>query len=89
MGMLRQVIQCKQKKWRWPTQDPHLANSTNETVRCSLTLKKKKKKIIVFKIRKEYLRIIFFLVAIKDLCFKQVHKYARLRKQLDNFRVHI
>ena len=28
----------------------------------------------------------FFLMAIKEFCFKQVHKYARLRKQqLDNF----
>ena len=28
-------------------------------------------------------------MAIKDLRFKPVHKYARLRKQLDNFRVHM
>ena len=34
VGMLRKVIQCKQKRWRWPTRDLHLAN-------CSLTLNKK------------------------------------------------
>ena len=28
-------------------------------------------------------------MAVKDVCFKQVHKYAKLRKQLDNFRVHM
>ena len=43
----------------------------------------------MFKVSKDHLRIIFFLMALKDLCFKQIHKYARLRKQeLDNFRVH-
>ena len=25
MEMLRQVILCKQKKWRWTISDPHLA----------------------------------------------------------------
>ena len=30
----------------------------------------------MFKIRKDYLRM-----AIYDFCFKQVHKYAKLRKQ--------
>ena len=76
--MLREVIKCKQKKWRWPTQNPPLANLTNGTGGCSLTLKKYK---VVFKIRKGYLRIIFLLMAIKYLCFKKVDKYARLRKQ--------
>ena len=74
---LRKVIQCKQKNGDETHMGPTPANSTNGTVRCSLTLKKK----IVFKIRKDYLRIIFFLMDTKDLCFKQVHKYARLRKQ--------
>ena len=55
--MFRQVIQCKQKKWRWPTWDSPLANWAK----------------IVFKIKKDYLRIIFFLMAITDHCFKQVH----------------
>ena len=32
-----------------------------------------KKYKIVFKIIKDYLIIIFFLMAIKDLCFKQIH----------------
>ena len=58
VGMLRQVILCKQKKGRWPTSDPPLANSLNGSARCSLTLKKYK---IVLKIRKDHLRIIFFL----------------------------
>ena len=71
--MFRQIIECKQKKWQWPIRDLALANSTNGTVRCSLTLKNKKC------IRKEYLAIIFFLRAIKDLSFKQVRKYARLK----------
>ena len=39
VAMLRQVILCKQKKRRWPTQDLTLTNSTNGTARCSLTLK--------------------------------------------------
>ena len=44
---------------------------------------------MVVKIRKVSLRIIF-LIAIKDFCFKQVHKYARIRKQeLGHFRVHL
>ena len=59
--MLRQVIHCKQKIGRWPTRDPPLANSTNRTARCSLTLKNKK----MFKIRKDHSRIIFLMV-IKD-----------------------
>ena len=67
VGMLGQVFQCKQKKRRWPTRGPPLAHSINRTAKCSLTLKKLK---IVFKIRKVYLRI----MAIKDLCFKEVHK---------------
>ena len=74
--MLRQVIQWNQKKWRWPTRDSPPVNSTNGTARCLLTFKK-----IVFKMRKDHLRMIFFLMAIYDLCFKQVHKYARLREQ--------
>ena len=40
-----------------------------------------KKYKIVFEIRKDYLTIIFFLMAISDFFFKEVHKYARLRKQ--------
>ena len=36
---------------------------------------------IMLEITKDYLRIIFFLMAVKDHSFKQVHKYARLRKQ--------
>ena len=44
----------------------------------------------MLEITKDYLRIIFFLMAVKDHSFKQVHKHARLRKQwLDNFRVHM
>ena len=35
----------------------------------------------MFKKRKYYLGIILFAMAIQDLCFKKVHKYARLRKQ--------
>ena len=73
--MLRQVIQCNQKKWRWLTWDPPPANSTNGTTKCSLTLKSS-----VYYLGKDYLRIIF-LMAIKGLCFKQVHKCERLRKQ--------
>ena len=34
IGMLRQVILCKQKERRWPTRDQHLANSKNETAMC-------------------------------------------------------
>ena len=41
VGMLRQVILSKQKKWRWPTWDPSLANSTYGTARCTLTLRVK------------------------------------------------
>ena len=78
MVILKKVIQCKQNKWRQPTLDPPIANLKNGTARCSLTLKNKK---IVFKIRKYYLRKIFFLMAIEDVCFNQVNKYARLRKQ--------
>ena len=48
---------------------PHrTTNSTNGTARYSLTLKKYK---IAFKIREYCLRIIFFLMAIKDFCFKK------------------
>ena len=32
-----------------------------------------KKQKIAFKIRKAYLRTIFFLIALKGLCFKNVH----------------
>ena len=39
--MLRQVILSKQKKWRWPTWDLSLANSTYGTARCTLTLRVK------------------------------------------------
>ena len=39
-----------------------------------------KKYKIVFKIRKYDSRIIFYLMARKDLRFKQVLKYARLKK---------
>ena len=54
---------------------------------CHVFIKINKYKI-VFKI-KDYLRIIL-LMTIKDLRFKQVHKYARLRKQkLVDFRVHV
>ena len=35
----------------------------------------------MLEVKVDYLRIIFFLMAIKDLCFKQVQKYARPRKQ--------
>ena len=54
VGRLRQVIQCKQKKHRWPTRDPPLTNSTNPTTKCSLTFKN----IKVFKIRKDYLKLV-------------------------------
>ena len=40
-----------------------------------------KKYKIMLEIPKDYLRIIFFLMAVKDHSFKQVQKYARLRKQ--------
>ena len=41
----------------------------------------------MFKVRKDYLRIILFAMAIPGLCFKKDHKYARLRKQkLDYYR---
>ena len=40
-----------------------------------------KKYEIVFKIRKDHVRKVFFLMVINDLCLKQVHKYARLKKQ--------
>ena len=56
--MLRQEILRKQKRWRRPTQDPPLANSTNRTVEYSLTLKKYE---LVFKIGKDHLRIVLFL----------------------------
>ena len=83
-GMLRQAIQCKQKKWRWSTQNSPFANSANGTAR---RLKQKK---IVFRVRKDYLRKFFFLITMKNLCFQQVNKYTRLRKQqLANFRVHM
>ena len=39
-----------------------------------------KKYKIVFKIRK-YLKIRLFVMAISNLCFNQILKYARLRKQ--------
>ena len=32
----------------------------------------------MLEIRKDYLGIILFAMAIQDLCFKKVHKYARL-----------
>ena len=38
------------------------------------------KKYKMFKIKKDYLGIILFVITIQDLCFKKVHKYARLRK---------
>ena len=47
--MFRQVIQCKQKKQRQPTQKPCLANFTNETAMCSLILKNSVKNKILFK----------------------------------------
>ena len=34
----------------------------------------------MFKIKKDYLGIILFVITIQDLSFKKVHKYARLRK---------
>ena len=34
----------------------------------------------MFEIKKDHLKIIFFLKAMKDLCFKQVHKHPRLEK---------
>ena len=40
-----------------------------------------KKYKIMLETTKDYLRIIFFLMAVKDHSFKQVQKYARLRKQ--------
>ena len=48
VGMPREVILCKEKKRRRLTFDPLLANSTNGTATCLLTLKKIYK--IVFKI---------------------------------------
>ena len=35
----------------------------------------------MLKVKIDYLRIIFFQMAIKGLCFKQVQKYPRPRKQ--------
>ena len=32
----------------------------------------------MLEIRKDYLGIILFAIAIQDLCFKKVHNYARL-----------
>ena len=57
LGMLRQVILCKQKNWRWPSWNQPPANSAIGTARYSLTLKKYE---TVFKV-KDHLRIIFFL----------------------------
>ena len=37
--MLRQVLQCKQKKWRWHSWDSPLANLRNQNARCSLASK--------------------------------------------------
>ena len=39
----------------------------------------------MFKIRKDYIKIILFLMVIKDFCFKQVHKYARPSKTITGF----
>ena len=58
--MLRQVIQCNQRNRDGPLETYSLANFTNETSMYSLTLKKYKK---VLKMRKDYLRIIFFPIA--------------------------
>ena len=35
----------------------------------------------MFKTRKDYLAIILLAMTIQDLCFKKVHKHAKLRKQ--------
>ena len=43
-----------------------LVSLANGTARCSLTLEN-----IVFRMRKDYLRIILFLMAKEDLCFKK------------------
>ena len=42
---------------------------------CQVFINSKNYKI-VFKIRKDYVRIILFRVAMLDLCFKQVHNYV-------------
>ena len=47
---------------------------------CQVFINIKKYKIM-FKKRKVHLRIIFFVMAISDFCFKQVLKYGKLRKQ--------
>ena len=52
--------------------EPTPANLRNGNVRCSLTLKNKIKISVWNNIC--YLRISFFLMPIKDPCFKQVHK---------------
>ena len=49
LWMFRQVIQCKKKKQRQPTQKSCLANFTNETAMCSLILKNSVKNKILFK----------------------------------------
>ena len=59
VGMLRPVILYKQQKQRWHTRDQPFANLTNGIARCLLTLTN-----TVFKIRKDNLKIIFFLMAI-------------------------
>ena len=61
-----QVIQCKQKKKRLLIQDITLTNFTNG---CQVFINIKKKKM--FKIRKYYLGIILFAMAIQDLGFKK------------------
>ena len=46
---------------------------------CKVFINIKKYKI-VFKIRKDHLRIIFFLMAIEDPCFKQFTSIHNLKK---------
>ena len=78
IGMLRQVISCKQKKRRWPTQDPPLANSAIATAWYSLTLLKKYK--IVFKNHLRSFKNNLLSIAISDLCYKQLTNMQDLQK---------
>ena len=64
--MLWQVIQYRQKKQRLLIQDIPLTNLENG---CQLFINIKKYKM--FKIRKDYLGIILFEMAIQDLYFKK------------------
>ena len=73
--MLRKVILCKQKKPEG-TQPMPIQQGNWQVF---INIKKYK---IVFRIRKNHLRIIVCLMAIYDFCFKQFTRMQRrLRKQ--------